>query len=49
MSDLKYDFDEGISSPVELSYRKYLVKVCMVVALPMISTTSWQLSWAIPP
>ena len=34
MSDLKKNFDEGISGSVELSYRRYLVKVCMVVVLP---------------
>ena len=34
MSDLKKNFDEGISGSMELSYRRYLVKVSMVVALP---------------
>jgi PAS domain S-box-containing protein len=34
VSELKSKFDEDISDSIELSYRKYLVKVCMVVALP---------------
>ena len=34
MSDLKKNFDEGISGSMELSYRRYLVKVSMVVVLP---------------
>ncbi len=34
VSESKSKFDEDISDSIELSYRKYLVKVCMVVALP---------------
>ena len=34
MSDLKKYFDEDISTSIEVSYRRYLVKVCMVVAFP---------------
>jgi PAS domain-containing protein len=34
VSELKSKFDEDISDSIELSYRKYFVKVCMVVALP---------------
>jgi PAS domain S-box-containing protein len=34
VSDLKKNFDEDISTSIELSYRRYLIKVCMVVALP---------------
>ena len=34
MSDLKNNFDEDISTSIELSYRRYLLKVCMVVAIP---------------
>ena len=34
MSDLKNNFDEDISAAIELNYRRYLIKVLMVVALP---------------
>jgi PAS domain S-box-containing protein len=34
VTDFKTNFDEDVSAAMELSYRKYLVKVCMVVALP---------------
>jgi PAS domain S-box-containing protein len=34
VSDLKKNLDEDISTSIELSYRRYLIKVCMVVTLP---------------
>ena len=34
MLNLNRNFDEDISTSIELSYRRYLIKVCMVVALP---------------
>jgi PAS domain S-box-containing protein len=34
VSDLKKNLDEDISNSIELSYRRYLIKVCMVVTLP---------------
>ena len=36
MSDQKNNFDEDISGPIELSYRRYLVKVCVVAVLPVL-------------
>jgi PAS domain S-box-containing protein len=34
VSNLNRNFDEDISTSIELSYRRYLINVCMVVALP---------------
>ena len=34
MSDLKKNSEEDISTSIELSYRRYLIKVCMAVTLP---------------
>jgi len=36
VSDQKNNFDEDISGPIELSYRRYLVKVCVVAVLPVL-------------
>ena len=36
MSDLKKNFDEDMPTSIELNYRRYLLKVCMVVALSVL-------------
>jgi len=36
VSDQKNNLDDDISGSIELSYRRYLIRVCMVVALPVL-------------
>ena len=37
MSELSKNFDEDVSAAIELNYRRYLLKVLMVVALPALT------------